>query len=46
MCRQDVLATVMQAAQPNMVTAAALRVLQQPHLHSLPSEPLDAPGSR
>ena len=36
----------MRAAQPNLVTAAALRVLQQPHLHSLPPEPTGHPDSR
>ena len=36
---QDVLAQVMAAAQPNMITAAALRVLQQPHLHTEPASP-------
>ena len=43
---QDVLAQVMAAAQPNMITAAALRVLQQPHLHTEPASPPEASERR
>lgn len=33
---QDVIATILAAAQPNAVTGAALRVLQNPRLHTPP----------
>ena len=39
---QDVLTQVLAAAQPNLITAAALRVLQQPHLHTEPATPPEA----
>ena len=38
MCMQDITATIMAAAQPNLVTAAALRVLQNPRLHKPPPQ--------
>ena len=42
---QDVLTQVLAAAQPNLITAAALRVLQQPHLRTQPAKPPNSPPS-